>query len=123
MFFRYFLIALVFGIIGVVAGVIGEEIFRRSPPVVVVEVHNASDKKIIELQLRHSQGVAQLTDIAPGVSSELAFYVPGESGYRLRVIFADQQVLEGGAGYVQSGSRWSEVISGKEIKSKYVGSF
>lgn len=120
---RLLLVALGSSVMGIVAGVISSDIFRLSLPVVVVEVLNSSDKRINELQLRHSHGLAQLTDIASGERKNLAFYVPGESGYKIRVVFADQQVLEGGAGYVQSGSKWSEIITAKEIKSQYVGNY
>jgi len=123
MLIRNLLIALGVAIVGVVSGVMASDLFRRSPPVAVIEVSNSSGKVIRELQLTHAQGMIQLSEIASGEIRNLAFYVPGESSYKIRVVFVDQQVLEGGAGYVQSGSKWSEIVTAKEIKSQYVGKY
>lgn len=45
--------------------------------------------------------------------------VGGESSYKLKVQLEDGKVLEGGAGYVESGYRILETVTDQKIDSRY----
>jgi hypothetical protein len=118
---RLLLVAIVFGLAGVVVGVISSQFFRRSPPVVVVEVSNSAGKMISQFDVTAPHGLTRLGDIASGETRNLALYVPGESSLKIHLIFADRTILEGAVGYIQSGEKWSATITAEAIRSQYVG--
>jgi hypothetical protein len=120
---RFLLLAIVFGLAGVLAGVVSSEIFRRSPPVVVLEVSNSAGKTISNLEVTTTHGLTRLADIASGETRSLAFYVPGESSFKIHIMFADRTILEGGVGYIWSGGKWSATITAEAISSQFIGEY
>ena len=120
---RLLLVAIVFGLAGVVVGVTSSQFFRRSPPVVVVEVSNSAGKKISQFGVTTPHGLTRLADIASGETRNIALYVSGESSLKIHIIFADGTILEGAVGYTQSGEKWSATITAEAIRFQYIGEY
>ena len=101
------------------AGVVTGAIFHPGLPIVSVRLQNAANQAIASVQLEHEHGSLTVASIAPGDSRKVYFHAPGESSYRIRVVFADGHPVAGGAGYVEPGYSVTETISETEIKSDY----
>ncbi|MFC1806878.1 hypothetical protein ACFL0T_00720 [Candidatus Omnitrophota bacterium] len=116
--FRYAILIVFIGtIVNGSMGVINHIVFPPSP--VEIEVKNVSNKDIESFQLI---GVDKTTrdfnGVDRGETKDVQIQVAGEWSYKLKVLFSDGTVIEGGAGYVESKYRVREIVSDAGIKSE-----
>jgi len=111
------LVAMVLVSFGV--GAITAIVFHLGSPIVTVQLKNSSSQKIASVHLDHEYGSLSVTNIEPGGSRKVRFYSPGESSYKIKVIFANGSTISGGAGYVEAGYGVTEVITDTLIKSDF----
>jgi hypothetical protein len=105
-----------------VAVIMAAWLFHR-PPLVTVVVVNSSEKPIQWAHVVHRHGtqptevVQPIGAIAVGERRTIRYRSPGESEYELTVHFADGSEVRGGAGYAETGSRFTETVSATAISS------
>jgi hypothetical protein len=101
------------------AGILAAGMFHFFTPIVTVEIHNISGKEIDSLRLVHEHGTVEVAHLPADATRSVRFYAPGESSYKIALVFSDGQALEGGAGYVEAGYSTTETITASEIKSDH----
>lgn len=106
-------------LISFATGVFVAGVLHLGSPIVTVKLHNVSGKEIVSLRLVHEHGLVEVANLATGATRTVRFYAPGESSYKITMVFSDGRSLEGGAGYVEAGYSITETIAAGEIKTEY----
>ena len=111
--------AILFLILGMVAGAF--LVSANSPEInaTVVEVKNVSNLTIKRLVLTHEHGTIEINNLTPKQTQTLAFFPGGEDTYLLKAYFEDGRIIEGGGGYVEPGYAMREMISASKIDTHY----
>jgi hypothetical protein len=85
-----------------------------SPPVAQVTFKNESGQAISSLKLNTTTAGQNSTILLPslqnGKSTNIRFFLLGEGSYQVTATLADGRVVEGGAGYVESGDKATKRI-------------
>jgi hypothetical protein len=106
-------------LISFAAGVFVAACLHLGSPIATVNLHNASGKEIVSLRLVHEHGIIEIANLAVDATRIVRFYAPGESGYKISLVFSDGKSLESSEGYVEAGYLITETITDKEIKSEF----
>jgi len=122
---RTLLKALTFIILGIIifsAGAVTAGLRHWFQPIASVTIRNDGSQNIMNLKFTHETGslrsIIVLAPLAKGQSTNVRFYVAGEGGYNIEATFSDGRVINGGAGYIESGYKVTEVVSDSSIKSE-----
>ncbi len=109
----------VFGVIWLAVAVLGFRGNLIHVPSVEVNIRNESTQVIVRAVLKPERGPALVREnLKRGSSALIDVPISGESSYLLKIEFADGHVLEGGAGYVESGYRATETVTDDRIDSQ-----
>jgi len=92
---------------------------RPYDPFAIIDVKNESGKEIQRLEIKHHNGMVEITGLRAGDTTRLAFYVPGETSYSISASFPDGTIATGGVGYIQSGYHGTDTVFSNMIESKY----
>lgn len=102
-------------------GALTSSVFEWLEPITTIEVTNASNKVIKQLDIKyrgmgeHEGRIAE--NLKPGQVVTFKWTTEGEASYRLHAIFEDGTEVKGGAGYTQRGNTVKESIEAKRVVS------
>lgn len=109
------------------AGALTSSVFELLAPITTIEVKNASNKVIKQLDIKyrgmgeHEGRIAE--SLKPGQVVTFKWTTEGEASYRLHATFEDGTEVKGGAGYTQRGDTVKEEIEAKRIMTRLPISF
>lgn len=106
-------------LISFATGVFVAGVLHLGSPIVTVKLHNVSGKEIVSLRLVHEHGLVEVANLATGTTRTVRFYAPGESSYKITMVFSDGRSLESREAYVEAGYSITETITAVEIKTEY----
>ena len=108
--------------VGFGAGTLTAVLRHWGQPVATVHLSNVSGQEVSDLVLVsktwHSTTTSQLGKLPAGAQTTYKIFVAGDGSYQIRATLADGRVLEGGAGYVQSGTKSTELLHADRIESR-----
>lgn len=108
-------------------GALTSSVFEWLAPITTIEVTNASNKVIKQLDINyrgmgeHEGRIAE--NLKPGQVVTFKWTTEGEASYRLHATFEDGTEIKGGAGYTQRGDTVKEEIEAKRIMTRLPISF
>lgn len=109
--------ALIF--ISFLAGAFLSAVLHLGAPIATVNLHNASNKEIASVRLIHEHGLVEIANLPINANRTVLFYAPGESSYKIAVMFSDGQSIESNEVYVEAGYSITETITEQGLESDY----
>lgn len=108
--------------IGFVGGALTAGARHWFQPLAHITIKNDSGQDLSALTLTHSSSrftsTVALPALKQGESTNFRFFIAGEGGYSIEAKFADGRVIKGGAGYVESGYKVTDVVGASKVQSK-----
>jgi len=109
---------------GFVAGALTAGMRHWFHPICHVAIKNDSGQTVSSLKFTHESGgltsVVALPALKQGHSTEVHFFVAGEGGYQIDATLADGRVIRGGAGYIETGYKATEIVGASTIENKSI---
>lgn len=101
------------------AGAFMSAVLHFGSPIATVNLHNASNKEITSVRLIHEHGLVDIVNLPVNARRKILFYAPGESSYKITLVFSDGTSLEGSEVYVEAGYSITETITEQGLESEY----
>ncbi len=104
------------------AGALTSSVFEWLTPITTIEVTNASNKVIKQLDIKY-RGMGEhegliAENLKPGQIVTFKWATEGEASYRLHAIFEEGTEVKGGAGYIQRGDTIKELIELQRVMTR-----
>ena len=107
--------------IGFLFGVISILLIHNKAPFAYITLNNnsAKDIKFVKIINESKENIQLVEDIKVNNSKKLKFYVAGESGYSIEVMFKDGSTIYREEQYIETGYRITEKIKSDKIESDF----
>ena len=90
---------------------------------VCIVIKNRSGNNIKTLAVIHERGKSEMSNISDRENASVSFNSPGESSYKIRVVFENGKMIESKDAYIEGGYKMTQEIKANSIESENYDSY